>query len=187
MQTSATLSTSLSLNRRLLHTLLFYMGWVVCLKSAALQAPWLGSIVGSSILVFHFWQSTSRWADLLSLLAVMAVGPLSDMLYLKLKLLEYTNASPQLEYMPPIWVFLLWALFGINLHLFAWMHGKRKWAILFGGIGGPISYLSAVRLGGAILLQPLPWTLFVIGLCWVILLPFFLACNQAARSHWPSS
>lgn len=187
MQSSALLSPSLPLNKRLLHTLLFYMAWVVCLKSVALQNPWLGCLVVGSVVGFHIWQSLHRVADILTLAATVVVGPLSDMLYLHLRLLDYTHVAPHFDTIPPLWVFLLWALFGINLHLFAWMHGKWKWVLLFGGMGGPISYLSAVRLGGANLLQPLSWTVFVIGACWIVLLPFFLACSQAARSRWRSN
>lgn len=184
MNSSAALSTSLPLNKRLLHTLLFYVAWVVCLKSVSLQNPWLGCFVVGSVLAFHLWQSAHRLADLFGLITALLVGPLSDILYLRMQILEYTHVGPHLEYAPPLWVFLLWALFGINLHLFAWMHGRWKWMLLFGGMGGPISYLSAIRLGGASLLQPLPWSLFIIGACWMVLLPFFLASNQAMRSRW---
>lgn len=186
MNSSAALPASLPLNRRLLHTLLFYLAWVACLKSVALQNYWLGCSVVGSVVAFHLWQSSHRWADLLSLVMALTIGPLSDMLYLQLGLLEYTQVHSNGAYFPPIWVFSLWALFGANLHLFAWMHGKWKWALLFGGMGGPISYLSAIRLGGGHLLQPFPWSLLVISACWMLLLPFFLRCNQAIGSRWRS-
>lgn len=170
--------------KRLFHTLLFYAAWILCLKSAALEASFTGLLAVGFVVIFHLYRSDNRKADLLTLLSVVAIGPLSDTFYSAVGLLHYTRHSELASWFPPLWIFFLWALFGVNIHLFSWMKKKWGWMLLFGGVGAPISYLSAVRLGGATLLQPLPVVFLVIGVFWILLLPGFIYLNDAFRQRF---
>ena len=168
---------------RAFNTLLFYGGWVLCLKEAAEGNPSYGLLVVFLIIIYHFYRSTFRKADSLMLLLVLLVGPLSDSLYNKLGILEYHNHS-EMSMMPPIWIFFLWGLFAVNINLFSWLRKRWVMAILLGAFGGPASYLSAVRLGSAHLTKPLPEAVMVIGGMWAVFLPAFMWINQQLKDKF---
>jgi hypothetical protein len=96
------------------------------------------------------------------------------MLYSQLGLLHYHNSFDLSPWIPPLWVFILWGLFAVNIHLFSWLNHRWWLASLLGAIGGPMSYLSVVRFGGASLLKPFPLTFIAIGGIWAIFLPGFI-------------
>ncbi len=79
---------------------------------------------------------------------------------------------------PTILVFVLWGLFGVNIQLFNWLAHRHLLAMLLGATGGPLSYLSVIKLGGASMLKPFPFVFTVIGGVWAIFLPIFLSLNE---------
>lgn len=156
---------------RIVSTVLFYGGWCWCLNDVSQGRPLygLGSVL--AIIIYQLYRSSSLKADLVLLGVVSVLGPLSDIFYRYLGLLDYHTPFHSLPWLPPIWIFLLWGLVAVNIPLFSWMQKKWFLAPLLGAIGGPFSYLSAVRLGGASLLKPLPLTFIVIGGMWAFFLP----------------
>ncbi len=168
---------------RLFNTALFYIGWILCLKEAEGGQPFYGLLVVLAIILSHFYRTKSKKVDSLMFLSVLVIGPLSDLLYSKLGLLKY-NSHQEISWLPPLWIFFLWGLFAININLFSWL--KKRWflATAFGAFGGPISYMSAIRLGGAQLLEPMPIALVVIGAIWAIFMPGFMWLNQFFKSKF---
>jgi len=168
---------------RTFSTAIFYIGWIVCLKEVSLEHSYYGLLLVVSFLTYFLYNSSCRKADYLLLVLVLSFGPLSDMLYAYLGLLQY-HSTYQLNFgIPPLWVFVLWGLFGANIHLFSWL--KTRWwlAVLLGALGGPVSYFSVIRLGGASLLKPLPLTLTAIGGMWAIFFPVFIWLNEYLRKR----
>lgn len=156
-------------------SILFYTGWVICLQEASQGGyPIYGPLLILGVVTHYLYRSICRKADYILLALVLCIGPLSDMIYAKLGLFQYRGNMEEFSWIPPLWVFFLWGLFGVNIHLFSWL--KRRWllAIFLGALGGALSYLSAFRLGGAYLLKPLPIALITIGGTWAIFLPYFI-------------
>ncbi len=112
------------------------------------------------------------------LIFVVLLGPLSDVFYSEMGLIKYNSHQYTLSWIPPLWIFFLWALFAVNINLFSWL--KKRWvlAAVLGAIGGPMSYLSVVRLGGASLLKPLPLVVMIVGGIWAILFPGLMVLNE---------
>lgn len=163
---------------RTFSTIIFYVGWIVCLREATLEHSYYGLLLVVSFLVYFLYYSTCRKADALLLVLVLLMGPLSDILYAQLGLLYYHSMHSLSGWFPPLWVFILWSLFAANIHLFSWLKDRWWLAVLLGALGGPISYLSVVRLGGASILKSLPLTYATIGGAWAILLPLFIWLNE---------
>lgn len=169
---------------RLFSTFLFYLGWVVCLQEASKDDFFYGSLLILGITIYYLYFSSCRRADYLLLTLVVAIGPLSDILYAQLGLLHYHSPPVLFSWFPPLWVFLLWGLFAVNLHLFSWLNNRWWLAILLGGLGGPASYLSVVRLGAVSLLKPFPVTFMAIGGIWAVFFPGFIWLNAFLKKRF---
>lgn len=169
---------------RTFSTAVFYIGWIVCLREASLEHSYYGLLLVVSFLAYFLYRSPCRKADYLLLTLVLLIGPLSDMLYAYLGLLQYHSIHQFNSWLPPLWVFILWGLFGANIHLFSWLEKRRWLAVLLGALGGPASYLSVVRLGGASSLKPLPLTLIAIGGMWAIFFPVFIWLNEYLKRRF---
>jgi hypothetical protein len=169
---------------RIFSTIIFYVGWILCLHEASIEHSYYGLLLVLGFIAYYLYGSTCRKADYLLLGSVLVVGPLSDILYAQLGLLHYHSVHPLSSWLPPLWVFVLWGLFGTNIHLFSWLSHRQWLAILLGALGGPASYLSVVRLGGASLLKPLPLTLLTIGGIWAIFLPVFIWLNEYLKKRF---
>ncbi len=169
---------------RAFSTIIFYVGWILCLQEASVDHSYYGALLVVSFIAYYLYHSSCRKADYLLLSLVLLIGPLSDMLYAQLGLLHYHRVHPSSTWLPPVWVFILWGLFGANIQLFSWL--RRRWwlAILLGALGGPASYLSVVRLGGASLLKPLPLAFITIGGTWAIFLPVFIWLNDYLKKKF---
>ena len=155
----------------------FYLGWIVCLQEAHEGRTCYGFIIIACVIAYYLYTSSSKKADYILLGIVFSVGPLSDVLYAKCGLLDYHSCFPSISCLPPLWVFFLWGLFGVNIHVFSWLNKHMGLASVLGAIGGPSSYFSVIKLGGASLLAPLSTTMLVIGGVWAIFLPFFIWLN----------
>jgi len=162
---------------RVFSTAIFYIGWIVCLHEASIEHSYYGLLLVLSFMGYYLFRSSCRKADSLLLCLVLLIGPLSDILYAQTGLLKYHSVHPLPPWLPPLWVFILWGLFGANIHMFSWLNRRWRLAAILGAIGGSFSYLSVVHLGGASLLKPLPLTLTVIGGIWGIFLPVFIWLN----------
>lgn len=164
---------------RIISTILFYLGWILSLKEASEGNPFYGLLVAVFIVAYHLYKSTHRKADGFLIFLVILLGPISDIVYAKVGLLHYN--SQEIPWLPPFWIFFLWGLFAANVHLFTWM--KKHWflSVTFGAIGAPVSYLSAIRLGGADLLLPFPYLFLIIGGLWAFLLPAVIWLSDKLR------
>lgn len=169
---------------RVFNTFLFYFGWVLCLQEAATGDSYYGLLLVLGAVAYYLYSSSCRRADYLLLALVVLLGPLSDMLYVQLGLLKYHSGSNWESWLPPLWVFFLWGLFGANIHLFSWLNSRWWLAMLLGALGGPASYLSVLRLGGASLLKPLPLAFMTIGGMWAIFLPSFIWLNYFLKKRF---
>jgi hypothetical protein len=169
---------------RIFSTTIFYLGWIVCLREVSIEHSYYGLLMVLGFIAYYLYHSSCRKADYLLLSFVLLIGPLSDILYAQIGLLQYHSIQGLISWLPPLWVFVLWGLFGANIHLFAWL--SRRWwlAVLLGALGGPMSYLSIVRLGGASLLKPLPLTLVTIGGIWAMFLPIFVWLNEYLKKRF---
>lgn len=169
---------------RVSSTAIFYIGWIICLREVSIKHSYYGVLLVLSFIAYYLYNSSSRKADYLLLGLVVAFGPLSDVTYAQLGLLKYHSVHSLPSWIPPLWVFILWGLFGANIHLFSWLNRRWWLAALLGAIGGPASYLSIVKLGGASLLKPLPLTFMTIGGIWTIFLPSFIWLNDYLKRRF---
>lgn len=163
---------------RTFSTAIFYIGWIVCLQEVSKEHSYYGLVLVVCFLIYFLYYSTCLKADSLLLFLILLMGPLSDITYAHFGLLQYHSMHQLPALIPPLWVFVLWGLFGANLHLFSWLRHRLWLAVFLGAVGGPASYFSVVKLGGVSLLKPLSFTMATIGGVWAVFFPFLIWLNE---------
>lgn len=75
----------------------------------------------------------------------------------------------------PIWLWALWALFGLTIDASMSFLQRRHWMLsaLLGGIFGPLSYLAGAKLGAASL-APTPQNFMALATAWAIAMPLLV-------------
>ena len=90
---------------------------------------------------------------------------------MSLGLIEYKSQFS--EYIVPIWIVALWGLFASTLNIsLSWLRHYKILAVLFGLIGGPLSYIAAEKLNAIQLMNS--YALIAIALGWALLTPLSL-------------
>jgi hypothetical protein len=151
---------------------LFQAAWFACVLGAAQDhAGW--GILAVAVAVLVTWRLSDR-RDLEIALTVQAVlmGLAWDTLMLRAGWVNYASPGPGLlAAWAPAWILALWALFATLLRgPLSWLQGRPLLAAVLGAVGGPLSYLGAVRLGAG----SFPDTreaLFVLAVGWAVMTP----------------
>lgn len=149
----------------LLNALLFQAGWFACVLSP--QAPWLLAVPALALLAHFLW--VTRWREEGKLVAsVLIAGSALDSFLLQLGVYDFGGQ----RVLVPLWLALLWALFGTTLnHCLAWT--ARPWWLgsLLGAVAGPLSYWAGARLAGVGLPLGTAPTLLLLAALWALLVP----------------
>ena len=160
----------------------YQLVWLIAVSGAARGLVW-PAIAG--VAAFAAWQLTSsrtRRSDLKLLAVALVLGVLLDGALSRSGLLRY--ASPDVALPPggaPLWILALWGAFALTInHSLAWLRHRWLAATLLGAAGGPLAYLAAARLSGAVTFSP-PLIAGVVALAvsWGVAL--FLLAWGAAR------
>ncbi len=153
-------------------------GWFGVVLAAARGMPVLAGAVATAGVAAHIALCRTRRTELLVVLAVMAVGAVWDSLLAANGVIIYPNGQWSV-FLAPYWIVGLWALFATTLNVsMRWLHGRWLAAVLFGGIGGPLSFWAGARLGAAQFPNPV-LALVLLGLGWALLVPLMVRITMA--------
>lgn len=153
----------------------FQLGWLACV----LGGNWIGLIAVSLLLGTHLywlaWPGEWRWVAGLALIGLVVDGGLA-------LAGGFHFAAADLPFGPlPLWLWLLWPLFGSTLqHGLAWLWLRPRLAMLSGTLGGPTSYYSGAQLADVALA---PWLLITESLVWLALC---YGLSQRLGKHRPA-
>ncbi len=133
------------------------------------NSPWF--MLGIGLLVVHFLISPSTKADAIAMMLMASVGISFDFMLMQLGIFSFYEGAF------PLWLGVLWCAFGATFyHCFGWL---SKQAIplqaLLGGIGGPLSYFTGMKVNAVTFPQPLIYTLTILAIFWALF--FLVACN----------
>jgi hypothetical protein len=155
----------------LVNAIAFQAGWFATVLGAANGMPWLGPVAVLLVGGLHLRSSRRPAIELRLLMIAMALGLMFDSLLLATGWITYPNGfwAPGLA---PYWIVALWALFATTLNVsLRWLRGRDALAIVFGAVGGPLSYLAGARLGAMSFLDAVP-ALIALAVGWGALMPF---------------
>jgi len=156
---------------------IYQAAWFACVLGAARGNPLAGVFaVVAALAVLLAW-SRRRNADLRLVGLSVAVGAIWDTLFAASGMVVYASPGPLPVFAPP-WILAMWALFAPLLREpLRWLHGRPALAAALGGIGGPLSYEAAARLG-ACSFADTAFALAIIAAEWALVTPLLLSAAQ---------
>jgi hypothetical protein len=153
--------------------LVFQGAWFACVLGAAWGRPDLGVTIALLVCGAHLALSAGRRNDLVLACAALALGLIWDTAMLRFGVVGYAAPGPVPGWAPG-WILALWLLFATLLRgPLRWLHGRTLLAALLGGVGGPLSYLGAVRLGAGSF-RNVEEAMLVLGLGWAVMTPLLI-------------
>jgi hypothetical protein len=171
----------------LLGNLLGYqLVWFLSVSAAGAGLSWPAL---AATALFALWQlatSATRRDDLRLIGIGLGFGVLLDGLMARLNLLHYAAASWALPPAgAPLWILALWVAFALTLnHSLRWLRGRMLCAALLGLLGGPLAYLAAARIAGALTFVAPAWhALTALALGWAAALAVFSSLPLGVPRH----
>lgn len=165
----------------------FQCVWFSTVGGAAAGWVWLGpavALVFAAATLALFGRSR---ADTGVLMLALPLGLLLDTAWVRLGLMHFVHPWPAADW-APVWIMALWLGFALTVnHSLAWLRAHWSLAVLFGALGGPLAYLGAERLFGAVAFPAPTWqVMLVLGIAWGAVLPALLALGRLLERPAPA-
>ncbi len=156
----------------------FQLVWLATVAGAGNGLWWAGVPVLALFAAWQYRVSRVPRADckLVVLAAVLGFGV--DSAFAASRWLEYSSAQPSAQ-LAPVWIIVLWMGFALTLnHSMQFLRGRYLLAILLGALSGPLAYLAAERLWGAVRFEaPQGPVLLALAIAWAVVTPLLVAIS----------
>ena len=152
----------------------FQLGWLGAVLGAANGMPWLGPLLLVIVLGVHLRLAANPVAEIGIACAAAIIGVWFDSLLVAAGYVAYPSGQwhPALA---PYWIVAMWVLFATTLNVsLRWLRRSTALAVLFGAVGGPLSYLAGERLGGIEIVDTSAALLFL-AVGWAAALPLLIS------------
>ena len=165
----------------IINFVLFQLGWFACVLGAANGYPSIGLLVTLLAIIWHLHHAKNYRAELKLLCTALVIGATFDQSMLSNHLIDYAHhgwgENSLNSLLVPTWILALWAGFSTSLNVsLRWMRGKYLIAIIFGAVGGPLTYMAAMRLGAITLNNTTSYVALSIG--WAVITPLLLIISS---------
>lgn len=126
----------------------FQIGWFAAVLSAANNTPWTGVLIIALIIALHLFRSLNPINELFLILFVGLLGGMLDSFFVFFEWISYPSGHIH-ENLTAYWIIAMWMSFATTLNVsMAWLKKYKFLSILFGFIGGPLTYYAGYNLGG---------------------------------------
>ena len=107
----------------------------------------------------------------MSVAAIFVMGIVIELILLKSGVITYHGLTAS-DSFPPLWILALWLAFApLPDGALSWLQNRWALQVLFGAVGGPLSYLAGEKLGAATLHDNRLFAIAVLALAWSIATP----------------
>ena len=154
----------------------FQTGWWACVLSMKNGYPYLGPLVMSIFLFFHFIKLENRNKELLFVLLVGLIGTFVDTVLLQINIIEYRGGYT--DSIAPLWISTMWLGFAATInHSLGWLNNKWILSFTLGAIFGPLSYFTGIKFE-ALQFEISALTISVLALLWGGMIPYLYYLNE---------
>ncbi|MEM9304804.1 MAG: DUF2878 domain-containing protein [Pseudomonadota bacterium] len=157
--------------------------WMCAVVGAAVGQAWFGPVAMSIFVLGHLPYADRH--DLRIVLVLLPLGIIIDSIYAATGMITYASPWPSTQF-APVWIISLWIAFALTIrHSMRLITEKLPFALLLGGVFGPVSYWFAGNVWGAAQFNwSTPAWFAVIGVSWagVMALCHWLLKLEAAES-----
>ena len=162
---------------------LFQLAWLLTVAAAGRGLGWVGPGLLIAFAAYTLACGRLARADLLLVLVAATLGFALDSVWAYTHVVEYAASFPAAA-IAPLWIVALWVNFALSLnHSLAWLLQRPPLAVLFGAVGGPLSYLIADRSWHAVALAATAaGTLLRLALAWAVVTPLLCAAAKRLRA-----
>lgn len=149
-----------------MNSLLFYVGWFICVVTHNAS----GAVLGCIIAVINILLMRYKKLEVSLILGLAMCGLLNDAIAYKLNIFKF-NYTENFISIQNLWLLSLWILFlsTFNGCLSYFKKCHINILILFGMIGGAFSYYLASKMNAISFINW--WSLIYIAIDWAILFP----------------
>jgi hypothetical protein len=110
-------------------------------------------------------------------MVALLVGLLWESLLVNLEVLQYPQGQLHTA-IAPHWIVAMWALFATQLNVsMRWLKDHLYLALLFGAIGGPLSFMAGARLDAVVMPEQLT-ALLMLSMGWAVLMPTMMLVSK---------
>ena len=168
---------TISATQLIANFVLFQVGWLACVLSAAWNEPVFGALFAFAIVSWHISRARDRGGELRLILLVTLIGLLWDSLLVWQGLLVFSSGM-LLPFIAPYWIILMWSMFATTLNVsLRWLRMRYVLAALFGALGGPLAYYAGQKLG-AVEFPSETSSLVALAVGWALIMPAILRLSQ---------
>lgn len=154
----------------------FQAAWFAAVLGAAHRVPAWGTAAVAGAIGWHLAVSARPAREARLVAIACGLGFVVETAAVWLGHVAYPSGQP-VAWLAPYWMVALWGLLAIALNVtMRWLKPRLWLAALFGAIGGPMSFVGGVKLGGAAFVNPTA-ALATMALCWAVLMPLLVALS----------
>ncbi|NGX42875.1 MAG: hypothetical protein K940chlam7_01163 [Chlamydiae bacterium] len=163
----------------IINGLLFYIGWLFCVASAAGGLPYLGLLGAMGVVAYHLAVIKEKKIEFFFIASVTVTGFFVETGMIKFRVLEFTSPNTLIPGYAPFWLLGIYAMFATTVnHSLRWLQPYLFLAAFLGGLGGMVSYAAGERIGAVTFLVGKGGSVMVVGIAWFILMPLFYLYNK---------
>ncbi len=156
----------------------FQLCWVLLVGGAGRGLMWPGLLAASIYTAVHFFLNPKHTAEIKLALIAVLIGLMADASLIYFELVGFATPFLQAPHpaWPPLWMSALWWIFALTLnHSMKFFQNRFLLCVVFGLVGGALSYGFAARTWHAMSFQVAPLhALIVVGVLWAIIFPFLI-------------
>jgi len=170
------------------------LSWPIIINATLFQITWFACVLGSakgllwpallSCLALALWQlhpQRRHPSDVRLVVVGIALGLIVDTIWIQTGLLDFTYQWPW-PAISPAWIVLLWLGFALTInHSLAWLNNHPVLPATAGLIGGPLSYLAGMRLGGVEYLNSTLLISVCLGIGWAASVHILVRLSQTSK------
>jgi hypothetical protein len=155
---------------QLANFVVFQAAWFAAVLGAAHRFPVWGTVAIVAAIAWHLIVSARPEQEARLVALACAIGFAIETAAVWLGNVAYPSGQP-IAWLAPYWMVALWGLLAIALNVtMRWLKPRLWLAALFGAVGGPMSFVGGVKLGGASFVHETA-ALVTMAAVWAVLMP----------------